>query len=220
LGGDITTDGDQTLSFDYDAVTEPQREEQSYVHSVRLRERFHSGFSTYYEFQDRSETLTSTETSIVPDEFQVHLWGVDFNHEGLRLLAGYRDEASTRIPSEEKRLEAGYAVRPEPDTRLACYASQRWIDYMVEPMYDVQLLTVGCDIQTALSELLTAAGRIDYRDEYDSRQGTTRGFQWDAEFRYRYRQLDARVGAEFNTLDRLNHESDGILVYVRLKRFF
>ena len=220
LGGDITTDGDQTLSFDYDAVTDPQRKEQSYVHSFRLRERFPFGLSTYYEFQDRSETLTSTETSIVPDEFQVHLWGVDYNHKGLRLLSEYRDEASTRYPFQSKRLEASYALHPEPASKLTFYASQRWIDYRTEPMYDVQLFTVGCDIQTGLSDSVTATGRLDYRDEDDSRQGTTRGFQWDTELQYRYRQLDARVGAEFNTLNRLNYESDGLLMYVRLKRFF
>ena len=39
-GGDIVGDGDQTLSFDYDFLTEPQQKERAILHHVRIRERF------------------------------------------------------------------------------------------------------------------------------------------------------------------------------------
>lgn len=220
LGGDIAADGDQTLSIDYDSVTEPQRDEQSYVHSFRLRERLHCGISPYYEHQTRNERLDSTDTTIVPDEFEVNLFGVDYVNKGLRLLAEYRDEASTRIPSESQLLEASYLWRLPADIKMKVYASQRWIDYTTEPVYDVDLFTVGSDLLMPLTDAYSLTGRVDYRNEEDSRQGRTEGFQARVECRYRFRQVTARLGAEFNTLDRLSHERESVFVYFRLKRMF
>lgn len=220
LGGDIASGGDQTLSIDYDSVTEPERDEQSFVHSFRLRQRLAGGISPYFEHQTRNEHLDSTDISIVPDEFEVNLFGIDYVQGGLRLLAEYRDEASTRIPSESQHVEASYLWRLPSRVRLKLYASQRWIDYTRAPVYDVDLLTVGSDVLMPLTDAYSLSGRVDYRDEEDSRQGTTRGFQCRAECRYRFRQVSARLGAEFNTLDRLSHERETVFVYFRLKRMF
>jgi len=219
-GGDIFSLGDQTLSFDYDSVTEPQREETSATHSVRLRQRFKFGISTYYELQDRTETVTSTDASIIPDEFRVNLFGIDYTKKGLRLLGEYRDEKSTRIPSKSKRVEASYLLRLDSDTRLSVYGSNSWIDYSTEPLYDVSMMTVGSDMSTRLTDTCQLNGGVDYRFEDDSRQGQTRGFQYDAELAYTYRQLSARIGAEFNRLNRLDHERESVFLYMRLKRSF
>lgn len=220
LGQQIANAGDQTLSFSYDAVTEPQREETSNVHNVRVRQRFPVGISTYYEFQDRSETVTSTDASVMADEFTINLYGVDFTKKGFRILGEYRDEQSTRIPSKSKRVEASYLWRLDPDTRMSLYGSNSWIDYSVEPAYDVSMMMVGSDMSTRLTEAFQLNGGVDYRFEDDSRQGQTRGFQYDAELAYTYRQLTGRFGAEFNRLNRLNHERESVFVYMRLKRSF
>ncbi len=220
LGGDIATVGDQILIFDYDAVTEPQREETSVTHNVRLRQRFPLGISTYYELQDRSETITATDASIAPDEFMINLFGVDYAKKGFRVLGEYRDEQSTRIPSQSKRVEASYLLHLDEDTRMSVYGSNRWIDYSTEPVYDVSMTMVGGDVSTRLTRTCQLHGGVDYRFEDDSRQGQTRGFQYDAELAYTYRQLSARIGAEFNTLNRLEHERESVFVYMRLKRSF
>jgi len=220
LGGIISGDGDQTLSFDYDSVTEPQRKETSDVHSVRLRQRFPIGISTYYEFQDRSETVTSSDASIIPDEFQINLFGVDYAKKGLRLLGEYRDEQSTRIPSKSKRVEASYLLRLDSDTRLSVYGANSWIDYSTEPLYDVTMMTVGGDMSTQLTDKCLMKGGVDYRFEDDSRQAETRGFQWDVELAYTHRQLSTRIGAEFNQLNRLQHARESSFVYMRVKRTF
>ncbi|MCP4450486.1 MAG: hypothetical protein GY809_03420 [Planctomycetes bacterium] len=218
--GDIFQDGDQTLSFDYDAVTEPEREEISATHSVRLRQRFPLGISTYYELQNRSETVTATDASIIPDEFTINLFGVDYTKKGFRILGEYRDEKSTRIPSQSKRVEASYLARLSADTRLSVYGSNSWIDYSTEPAYDVSMMMVGGNMSTQLTHACLLKGGVDYRFENDTRQGQTRGFQYDAEMAYTYRQLSARLGAEFNTLNRLQHERESVFVYMRLKRSF
>jgi len=218
--GDIASGGDQILSINYQCDTEPQRNEQSFVHSFRLRERFGIGISTYFEHQTRNERLDSTDTTIVPDEFEVNLFGIDYVKNGLHLLAEYRDEASTRVPSESEHLEASYLWHLPARIRLKLYASQRWIDYTTEPQYDIDLFTVGSDVLMPLTDTYSLAANVDYRNEEDSRQGRTKGFQCKLECRYRFRQVSARLGAEFNRLDRLSHERESVFVYFRLKRMF
>ena len=220
LGGDITTDGDQTLSIDYDSLTEPAREEIALMHSVRLREQFHLGVSVYYEFQNRSEALESLATSIVPDEFAINTVGVDYRRKGLRLLAEYSHEDSTRIPSRSKRMEGSYLVPISEATRMTLYGSHSLIDYLEDPVYDVQLMTVGGTVRSRLTETFRLSGRLDYRDEDDSRQGKTRGFQWDVNLKCAVRQVSADVGIEYDFLNRLAHERKGTYVYARLKRMF
>jgi hypothetical protein len=145
---------------------------------------------------------------------------VDYTKKGFRVLGEYRDEQSTRIPSKSKRVEASYLLRLDADTRVSVYGSNSWIDYSTEPVYDVSMMMVGGDMSTRLTRTCQLNGGADYRFEDDSRQGQTRGFQYDAELVYTYRQLTARLGAEFNTLSRLEHERESVFVYMRLKRAF
>jgi hypothetical protein len=218
-GGDIASDAGQTLSFDYDSVTEPQRREQSMVHNLRLRERVPWGLSAYYEYQNRSESLQSTDT-IPLDEFRVNLWGVDFTKEGFRMLAEYREEASTRIPSSSRRVEASYSLRATTDTRMTVYGSSSWNTYSTEPAYDVRWLAAGGEISAQLTAIYRLSGGLDYRNEDDSRQGNTKGLQCTVNLACHYRQLTAQVGAEYGTLDRLEHEQNSARLYLRLKRMF
>ncbi|MFC1793077.1 hypothetical protein ACFL3Q_05770 [Planctomycetota bacterium] len=219
-GGDITTDGDQTLSIDYDFFTEPQRDEDASIESLTVRERFHNGLSLYYKYYTRDEQINSTDTDIVPDEFEINTFGTDYVNKGFRLLAEYSRDKSTRIPSRSKRLEASYLWRLNPHTKISVYASNSWIDYIGTVPYDITLLTLGATASSKLTDNYSIFSNVDYRDEDDSRQGFTEGFQWSIELRYILRQLSVSTGVEFNSLDRLSHETDNTFFYFRLKRFF
>ncbi|MHC4366133.1 MAG: hypothetical protein ACYSW8_00795 [Planctomycetota bacterium] len=219
-GGDITTDGNQTLSIDYDFFTDPERDEEASTQSLMVRERFHNGLSLYYEYRSRDERLRSADTDIVPNEFEINTFGTDYINKGLRLLGEYSRNKSTRIPSRSKRLEASYAWRLNPDTKVNVYASNSWIDYMGTNPYDITLLTFGAAASSRLTDNYSIFGNIDYRNEDDTRQGTTEGFQSALELRYDLRQLSIRTGVEFNSLDRFGRETDNTFLYLRLKRIF
>ncbi len=219
-GGDITTDGNQTLSIDYDFFTEPQRNEDATTGILVVRQRFDNGLSLYYQHRTRDERLTSTDTSLVPDEFEIHTLGTDYVHQGLRLVAEYSQEKSTRIPSTTKRLEANYQLLWGGDTNVNLYATNSWIDYYGAVPYDVTLFTVGAAASTRLTNRTSLLSRLDYRNEDDTRQGSTEGFHWDLELRYVWRQLRISTGIELNSLDRLSHETDNTFLYFRLKRTF
>ncbi len=219
-GGDNTTDGDQVLSFDYDFFTEPQREEVALAQTFRARQRFNNGISLYYEYEKRDDDISSTETDIIPDEYEINTYGAEYIKGGLRLLAEYSDEESTRSPNKSKRLQGSYLWRPDPDTRFSVYANKSWIDYTTRPAYDIELLTLGGEISRRLTDKYSIASNIDYRKEDDTRQGITEGFQWNTELQYVFRQLRASVGVEYNTLDRLGYETDNTYVYFRVVRKF
>ena len=143
VGSDIVTDGDQVLSIDYDFFTEPQREEVALARVFRARQRFNNGISLYYEYEKRDDDISSTETDIIPDEYEINTYGTEYLKGGLRLLAEYTDEESTRSPHKSKRLQGSYTWRPNPDTRFSVYANQSWIDYTTVPAYDIELFTLG-----------------------------------------------------------------------------
>ncbi|MFC1766758.1 hypothetical protein ACFL6U_32375, partial [Planctomycetota bacterium] len=136
------------------------------------------------------------------------------------LLAEYRVEDSTRIPSRGTRLEGSYRWAIDQDKRFLFYASNSWIDYTGQTPYNVVLMTLGAEFLARITSRFDFSTRLDYRDEDDSRQGETRGFQWDIHGRYFYRQLDVKFGVEYNTLDRFNHERQGLFQYLRLQRLF
>jgi hypothetical protein len=219
-GGDITTDGDQTLSIDYDFFTEPQRDEEAFMERIRIGERFSNGLSLYYEFQSRDQQISSTDTDIIPDEFEINTFGADYVNKGLRLLAEYSREKSTRSPSRSKRLHASYLLGMHQDTKVSLYATNSWIDYIGTSPADITLLTLGAEASSKLSDKYNIVSNIDYRNEDDSRQGITKGLQWAVELQYVFRQLRFSTGVEFNHLDRLRHETENTFLYFRLKRTF
>ena len=98
--------------------------------------------------------------------------------------------------------------------------SNHWLDFGEPDARDVTLFKSGAEIFTRLANNYNISARIDYRDEHDTRFGTTEGFQLNSELQYNYRQLSVATGLEFNMHDRRNDEIDGSFLYFRLKRFF
>ena len=95
-----------------------------------------------------------------------------------------------------------------------------WLNFSEPDERDVELFKTGAEVFSRLTNEYSISARADYRDEDDTRFGITRGFQFNSELKYNFRQLSLLAGVEFNTLDRRNDEIDSSLLYFRLKRFF
>ncbi|MHC4356669.1 MAG: hypothetical protein ACYS0H_28555, partial [Planctomycetota bacterium] len=78
----------------------------------------------------------------------------------------------------------------------------------------------GGELYSRLSDQCGISARADYRDEDDTRFGTTRGFQINSELQYKFRQMSISTGVEVSLLNRRRDEIDGSYLYFRLKRFF
>ena len=222
VGGAIPpnfTEG-QEFFVDYNFFIEPQRQEDTLRQNLTVRERFENGFSVYYAHRRQNEDVSSTVTEITPDEYTINTVGTDYSNKGLFLQAEYSDENSTQIPSTSRKLHGRYSWSVSSDTSASVQVLNHWLDFGAPDERDVVLFKAGTEVFSRLTDKYGVSARADYRDEDDTRFGSTRGFQFSSELQYNVRQLSIVTGVEFNTLERRNDEIDGSFLYFRLKRFF
>ncbi|TKJ36634.1 MAG: hypothetical protein CEE38_10015 [Planctomycetes bacterium B3_Pla] len=213
------SDGQEIL-VDYNFFIEPERDEDTVRHNFIIRERFKNGLSVYYAHRRQDEDVSSTITEITPDEFRVNTVGTDYLNKGLFLQAEYSEEESTQIPSTSKKLQGKYSWPISTNTNISFRVLNHWLDFGEPDKRDVDLFKSGAEIFSRLTKECSISTRADYRDEDDTRFGTTRGFQFNSELKYNFRQLSISTGVEFNLLNRRNDEIDGSFLYIKLKRFF
>ncbi|UCC98018.1 MAG: hypothetical protein JSW66_19485 [Phycisphaerales bacterium] len=210
----------QEFFVDYNFFIEPERQEDTLRQNITVRERFDNGFSVYYAHRRQDEDVSSTVTEITPDEYTINAVGADYSNKGLFLQAEYSEEDSTQVPSTSKKLHGRYSWPVNRDTNASVRILNHWLDFGAPDERDVMLFKTGTEIFSRLTDKYGVSARADYRDEDDTRFGTTRGFQFSSELQYHVRQLSIVTGVEFNTLNRRNDDIDGSFLYVRLKRFF
>jgi hypothetical protein len=213
------TDG-QEIYVDYNFFIEPERQEDTTRQNFTIKERFDNGMSLYYAHRRQDEDVSSSLTEITPDEFTVNTVGADYTNKGFFLKAEYSDEDSTQIPSTSKMLLGRYSWIVNKGTRASLRVSNHWLDFDEPDDRDVELFRSGAEIFSRLTDEYNISVRADYRDEDDTRFGSTRGFQFNTEIQYSFRQLSFTAGIEINSLDRRNDTIDGDFLYFRLKRFF
>ena len=213
------TEGEEFF-VDYNFFIEPEREEDTLRQNFTIKERFDNGLSLYYAHRRQDEDVRSSITEITPDEFTVNTIGTDYINKGLFLQAEYSKEDSTQIPSTGKKLQGRYSWPIDSDTRVSVRVLNHWLDFDEPDERDVVLFKSGAEIFSRLTNECSISARADYRDEDDTRFGATRGFQFNSEVQYNFRQLSITTGVEFNSLNRRNDEIDGSFLYFRLKRSF
>jgi hypothetical protein len=210
----------QEFFVDYNFFIEPERQEDTLRQNFTVRERFDNGFSVYYAHRRQDEDVSSTVTEITPDEYTINTVGTDYSNKGLFVAAEYSEEDSTQVPSTSKKLHGRYSWSVNRDTNASVRVLNHWLDFGAPDERDVVLFKTGTEIFSRLTDKYGVSARADYRDEDDTRFGTTRGFQFNSELQYNVRQLSIVTGVEFNTLNRRNDDIDGSFLYFRLKRFF
>lgn len=210
----------QEFFVDYNFFIEPERQEDTLRQNLTVRERFDNGLSVYYAHRRQDEDVSSTVTAITPDEYTINTVGADYSTKGLFLQAEYSEEDSTQVPSTSKKLHGRYSWPINRDTNASVRVLNHWLDFGAPDERDVVLFKTGTEVFSRLTDRYGVSARADYRDEDDTRFGTTRGFQFSSELQYNVRQLSIVAGVEFNTLDRRNDNIDGSFLYFRLKRLF
>jgi hypothetical protein len=213
------TEGEEFF-VDYNFFIEPERRERTLLQNFTARQRFDNGFSVYYAHRRQDDTVTSTVTSVTPDQYTVDTIGTDYSNKGLFLGAEYSDENSSQIPSTSRKLEGRYSWPISPATNASIQVLNNWLDFGAPESRNVVLFKSGGEIFTRLTKNYGISARADFRNEDDSRFGLTRGFQFTSELQYNVRQLSVVAGVEFSTLSRRNDKIDDSYFYLRLKRFF
>jgi hypothetical protein len=168
----------------------------------------------------QQEDVTSTAAKLTPDEYTVNTVGADYTNKGLFLLAEYSTEDSTLIPMNSTKLQGRYRRPIGPATTAGIGLTNQWLDFGEPDARDVRLFDGTADVFSRLTDAYSISGSIDYRNEDDTRFGTTRGYQFKTELGYQYRQFSATVGAELDLLERRGDEINSIFLYVRAMRRF
>ena len=119
-----------------------------------------------------------------------------------------------------KKLEGRYRWMIGPATSVGIGALNQWLDFGEPDARQVTLFDGTAEIFSRLTDNYSISGSVDYRNEEDSRFGTTRGFQFETELEYQYRQFRATVGAELDLLERRDDQIDSVFLYVRALRRF
>lgn len=219
-GGPPDIGNGDTLLIDYNYLTTPEREDRTLRRTFRARQRFKNGVSVYYGHERQDERIRSSVVEIAPDEFTINTVGVEYEKNGLNLLAEYSEEDSTQLPSEGTRLEGRYSWQLGPDTTSDIHATAHWLDFGDPAPRDLTLFTFGTSVYSRLTPYLTITNMLNWRDEDDSVFGKTEGVSVSSELRYDYRQMHVMAGFEYNNLERRDDIIKGILLYLRLKRHF
>jgi len=210
----------QDFFVDYEFFIDPERKEDTLRHNFTIRQRFGNGASLYYAYRRQDQDVSSNLSEITPDEYIVNTIAADYTHKGLFLLAEYSDEDSTQVPSKSTRLAGQYRWLLGPATTASVGVSNQWLDFGEPDARDVTLLRGDAKIFSRLTDTCSISAGADYRDEDDTRSGATRGFQFDTELQYRYRQVSAKVGAELSFLNRRNDEINSVFLYLQVQRRF
>jgi hypothetical protein len=117
-------------------------------------------------------------------------------------------------------VEGRYSWPINSDTSASLRALNHWLDFGEPDARDIILFRGGAEIFSRLTDEYNISARFDYRDEDDSRFGTTDGFQVRSELQYNYRQLSITTGVEFNLLERRSDQIKGTFMYLQLRRSF
>jgi len=213
------TEGQEFL-VDYTFFIEPERQEDTLRHYFNIRQRFGNGVSLYYAYRRQDQDVSSTVADLTPDRYTVNTIAADYTHKGLFLLAEYSDEDSTQVPSTSTKLAGQYRWLLGPATSASVGVSNQWLEFAEPDARDVRLLKGDAKIFSRLSNAYSLSAGADYRDEDDTRFGVTRGFQFETELQYRYRQLSAKLGAELSFLSRRDDEINSAFLYLQVQRRF
>ena len=119
-----------------------------------------------------------------------------------------------------RSLVGRYSWSLSPGTTASLRVMNHWLDFGRPDKRDVVLFKSGAELYSRLTEECGISARADYRNEDDTRFGTTRGFQINSELKYTFRQMNISTGVEVNMLNRRSDEIDGSYIYIKLKRFF
>lgn len=210
----------QKIIVSYTYNTSQMREEETFRQNLTLKQTFNNGFALYYEYSRQDEDVISNTSFAIPDEYVANTCGIEYAKGGLLLIGEYRKEDSSLLPSETKRFESRYSWNLTNRTKAALRSSWRLIKYGDPDPRNIRIFRAGTEINTRINDKLTLAGILEYQDESDTRFGNTKGFQFNGELKYLYRQTNITTGLELNSLQRREDELDNMMLYFRLKRFF
>ena len=212
----------QTLLVDYNYELVGDQTEDTYGDVFRIEQRFDNGLSVYYShlFQKRNVD-SEINPELTGDHTRTNLYGIEYRYRRLIFVAEHRETDATFQNARSNRIAASGYWPLTPKTTLWGSVSNTWVDTSGEgTSRDTTLFRAEGKIRTRVTPNLRLTGRIEYRNEDDSDQGNTDGYQIGSSLDYERGSLRLRAGWDTYFLEQRNTESTTTRFFLDLARYF
>jgi hypothetical protein len=219
--GGAIADGD-TVLVDYSYNTPQNGSLDTIRVDFNLEQRFDNGLTPYYRFSYRNQE-DSLSTGFVrrADRTNHHRIGANYEQKTYTLGAEWESFDDTVEPFDGFHLSGRVGLINKPDHSLG--ASARLSRLFFSGGIDSRNVTMAdfqVDHRWRLSEAVSTIGRVAYRLEDDSIDGTTHNWDVTAGLEYVVGDLTCEWTVEYDRLGLPNSDEDNIGMFFRLRRDF
>lgn len=159
------------------------------------------GLNPYIRYFRVDQSISQSGTSnITPDNVEDTTAGSDYNIWKLTLNSEYQNHQSTLSPYNAVRFSARYSDTLGDRTTLSLDASQNFLHYGNNGS-NLSLTSAGGQITYQIMRNLTSHLSVRWRNENDSIQGTTVGWEEQARIDYRIRETSIYIAVRHTNLD-------------------
>ncbi|MGB2984626.1 MAG: hypothetical protein WBE26_01975 [Phycisphaerae bacterium] len=212
-------DGD-TVLVDYQIRTPTDGRLDTIRVDFSLEQRFTNGLTPYYRLSYRNQEDDTSEGFLRrADRTNHHRLGVNYEAKRYSLSAEFEIFDDTVDPYDAFHINGLLHMLQGQDHTLD--ASARLSRLFFEGGVDdrnVTMLDVELDHRCRLADSLSTVGRVAYRLEEDSIDGTTHAWDVTAGLEYAMGDLSGELTFEYDRLDLPHSEEDNYGVYLRLRR--
>lgn len=224
LGGNISN-GDSVL-ISYEVDPQPAYDSGTTFYGIGVRFDFDeatmlNGLGIYANYYHQEQSLRSRGgiLTLIPDNTTVTSVGAEYRIWKLRFIAEQEWRESTISPENSLRFEARYDDRFSNRSALTLTAAQVFTEFPNDnSRADYFLLSARYTYD--LTRNLRATLGAEYRNDNDSRFGSTLGLQEQAELRWRFRQTEVYIQVRHSFLDSSGSETQSFLFQTGLTRSF
>jgi hypothetical protein len=177
------------------------------------------GLYLYGHYSQADQTITPADSGIEGDSVRDTVVGAEYRIWKLMFRVEDENHDSTLAPYDALRFTARYDHRLDERTQLSLDFSQNFIDFPKEQS-STSLTTVDGRMQYEISKGLSTILTVRWRDDDDSRSGTTTGMEEQLELRWKIRQTDIFGLVRYTSLETRDSDANTFFFQVGLSRRF
>jgi len=177
------------------------------------------GLRPYIRYQQVDQTITPESSGLQPDNIRDTTLGADYNIWKLTFNAQDEDRKSTLAPYDALRLSVRYNDTLGDRTTLSLDASQSFITYASDGSSD-SLTTASGQLAYQITRDVTSRVLVRWRDENDSIQGPSMGWEEQARIQWKIRQTDIYVMIRHTSMEAGGGSNSSLFLQFGLTRNF
>jgi hypothetical protein len=177
------------------------------------------GLNLYANYIQSDQTISPSSSGVLPDNLRDTLLGAQYRIWKLALTAEDQNHESTLAPYHALRFSAHYQDNLTDRTILTLDASQYFTEYPASQSHS-SLTTAGGQITYQITRDVSSLALVRWRNEDDSIQGRTEGFEEQARVQWKVRQTELFFMVRHTSLESSGAKNDSFFLQFGLTRHF